>query len=96
MSIEDLTIKQMTQAMELISNLIEIQMQHTMVIVGEPDHDCDLEDSIDEDFEHMPDFDDFDVRVFLSFEQSTLALCGMMRHGLRQQGFEELTKEVGP
>ena len=95
MSVEDLTIKQLQQALELIHNMTEINMQHTMVIVGDPTHDCEMEDDVDDGFEDMPDFDAFDIQVFLAFEQSSLAMCKMLRNGLRQNGWTELTKEVG-
>ena len=95
MSMEDLTIREMKQAVDLLSGLIDTTMSHAMVIVGEPTHDCATENIDDGEFDDMPEFDDFDVRVFLAYEQSVMAVCRLTRIGLQQQGYSELTEQVG-
>jgi len=94
MSVEDLTLKEMRSAIELMSELSEATMTHGMVIVGEPEHKCEKGDGEDI-WEGMPKFSDFDMRVFLAYEQSAIAICRMVREGLIANGWTELTVEVG-
>ena len=67
-------------------------MKHALTILTEPDHDCGLDEtSLDE----LPDFDDFDVSIFLAFEEGALSLFAFMRMALIKAGYNELTSEVG-
>ena len=93
MSMEDLTLRQITEAMELIIPISESIVKHSLVILGDHNHSCEGEPS-DDDFDDLPDFTDSDVKAFLAFEDSAIAMLGFMREALIAAGYTELTKEV--
>ena len=94
MSIEDLTIREMKDAIDLLAELAESSIKHAMVMVGDADHECDIMDE-DDLFSEMPEMDEFEIRVFLAYEEAVLATCKLIRRGLITQGWTELTKELG-
>ena len=88
---EDLTIREMTNALGLAVPLAESIVKHTLVILGEPNHECENEDP---DFNDLPDFDDDDLRAFLAFEQSAVEQFVFMRKAFIAAGYTELMDEV--
>jgi hypothetical protein len=96
MSIEDLSIGQLHRSIELTGSLSEAAMKHTLVVMSEENHECAaLRWDEDDTFDDMPEFDDADVQIFLAYEDSVIAVCKMVRAGLRSHGFDMLSTEVG-
>ena len=96
MGIEDLTLGQLQEALSLLSTLTETTMKHALVIVADPDHSCEMDNIEDDDaMDDMPEFSDYDVQVFLAYEQSCISVFGMVRQGLIKHGFDMLSEELG-
>ena len=94
MGIDNLKLGELKSAMDLYSSLSEATMKHALVILSEPDHKCGIDD-MDDDFAEMPDFDDFDVKAYLSYEESCLGIFAMIRRALVAQGFDTIREEIG-
>jgi hypothetical protein len=92
MSMEDLTIKQVNDATSAMLAMSTTAIEHTLEHINEPDHDCDfnVEDLDDID---IPSFDDWDLQVMLSFEDSMVAQFKFLRSVLISQGYD-ISEEV--
>lgn len=90
---EDLTLRQINEAMEVILPISQTIVQHSLVILGDPSHECIGDD--DFDGTDIPDFSDTDLNAFLAFEESSLSMLRFMREAFIECGYTELTREVG-
>ena len=91
MSMEDLTLRQISEAMEMMLPLSESIIKHALIVLGDPDHECD-QSGFDED--EVPDFNDADLKAYLAYEESTLEMIKFMRQEFIKVGYTELTEEV--
>jgi hypothetical protein len=87
MSMEDLTIRQLGQASEAMMNMSSSAIEHTLEFINDPDHDCNY-DVTDLDDVEVPEFDDWDVQVILSFEESLMSQFRFLRSVLISQGYD--------
>jgi len=89
---DELTVREMREAISMMTAIMENSLSLTLHMLEE---NCvDGHDHTNMDYEDFPEFDDFDVKVFLLFEEQTNAIFKMMRRGLIEKGYAELSEEV--
>jgi hypothetical protein len=91
MSIDDLTIREATDATSAMVAMMSSAISHTLEYVKDPDHDCNFT-AEDLGVSEIPEFDDWDVQVILSFEESLMKQFKFLRSVLISQGYDISTE----
>lgn len=91
MGMEDLTLKEIQEAMELLIPISESIVKHALVILGDPDHECAADKA---DLGDLPAFTDGDIKAYLAYEESALEQFKFMRRAFIEFGYTELSDEV--
>ena len=96
MSIEDLTIKEMRDAVTVLMSIAESGVQHTLEYIKDAEHTCASATDMLHGLEAgtIPELDDWDVQVILGFEDAMLAQFRFLRQVMIEQGLT-VAKEVG-
>lgn len=85
---DDVNLGELRRWLGLMSSLHSMSMEHAMLIIAEPDHECDTDEEFSEDLaKNGPEFEMSDIQAFFAYESSMLQMFDIVRKTLQAQGF---------
>ena len=93
--LDDVNLGELRQWILMATSMHEAALQHTVLMLAEPDHDCNLEVE-SEDLSGMSEFEKPDVEAFFAYEESMLSVFKMVRQIMKQQGWPVVEADIIP